>query len=169
MFVKNHVKLVMLACLAILAACTQSPVINEVKNVTVAFDSLLLESYADTIVCDMVVKNPEPNDSWMEECLKNFKHTEMLSAIFTDLYSGKLTAYDFFSNKPLSIGELRQLEGIKGYKREIIGKFQFREAWFYDKANHTFIKKVHSITFGYETYDENGGVKGYKPLFVVKF
>jgi uncharacterized protein YpuA (DUF1002 family) len=165
---KKHFRYISIALLAMVAACTQNPVINEVKIVTVAFDSLLLKNYADTIVCDMVVKNPDSSDTWMEECLKNFKHSEILTAIFDDLYSGKLNAYDFFSNKLLSASDIRKLEGTKGYKREIIGKFQFREAWFYDKANHTFIKKVHSITFGYETYDENGGVKGYKPLFIVK-
>ena len=151
-----------------LFSCKQGPVNIEIKKITVSLDSLKLKTYADTIVCDMVVKNPDKEDKWMEECLGRFERSKLIDSIFSDVYAGKLLAYSYETHKQLSVKEVKRIEEKTGYSRDIIGKFQFREAWYYDRQNHSFIKKVHSIIFGYETYDETGFVKGYKPLFKVE-
>ena len=92
-----------------------------------------------------------------------------LDSIFNDIYMGKLIAYDYITHKALSIKDVKSVEETPGYSRDIIGKFQFREAWYYDNIRHVMLKKVQSITFGFENYDETGFVKGYKPLFRVEF
>jgi hypothetical protein len=149
--------------------CKHRPAEIQVKQVNIVLDSLKLKSYADTIVCDMVVKNPDKEDAWMAECLGQLKRKELIDSIFDDIYKGKLIALDFTTHKPLSIQQVKKLEETPGYSRDILGKFQFREAWYYDKAEHSFIKKVQSIVFGFENYDESGFVKGYNPLFKVEF
>jgi hypothetical protein len=140
-----------------------------IKTTAVSLDSLKLKSYADTIVCDMVVKNPDKEDLWMEDCLKQLHREPLIDTIFNEIYIGRLIAYDFVTGKPLTIKEVKRLEETSGYSRDIIGKFQFKEIWYYDNKNHVFIKKVHSIIFGFETFDDKGFVKGYKPLFKVAF
>jgi len=151
----------------VITSCKHESHSISIEKTIIALDSLKLKSYSDTIVCDMVVKNPDKDDAWIEECLHRFQRKALIDTIFEDIYKGRLVAYDFITHKILSIKEVKKLEGISGYSRDIIGKFQFREAWYYDRAAHSFIKKVHSIIFGYETYDESGFVKGYKPLFKV--
>lgn len=145
---------------------TSSP---KFEKTIVSVDSLKLRSYADTIVCDMVVKNPDKEDTWTEKCLSQLKRKALTDSIFDDIYKGKLLAFEYNTHRPLSINAVKKLEETTGYSRDIIGKFQFSEAWFYDKQHHSFIKKVQSIVFGFETYDQSGFVKGYKPLFKIDF
>ena len=140
-----------------------------IKN-NVKFESLEMRSYVDTIVCDMVVKrNPNNEDILSKNWLTQLRREALTDSIFDDVYKGKLLAYDYETQKQLSVDEVKKIESKQKYSRGIVGKYQFQEAWYYDKQNHTFIKKVHSIIFGYEIYDETGFVKGYKPLFKVKF
>jgi hypothetical protein len=117
----------------------------------------------------MVVKNPDKEDTWTEKCLSQLKRKALTDSIFDDIYKGKLLAFEYNTHRPLSINAVKKLEETTGYSRDIIGKFQFSEAWFYDKQHHSFIKKVQSIVFGFETYDQSGFVKGYKPLFKIDF
>lgn len=163
-------KILFFSSLALIASwgCKNSQSNVEITKTEVSIDSLALKSYADTIVCDMVVKNPDKEDLWTEECLKQLKRQPLIDTIFNEIYLGKLQAFDYNTGCPLNIKEVKRLEETSGYSRGIVGKFQFKEVWYYDNKNHTFIKKVHSIIFGYETYDDKGFVKGYKPLFKVK-
>jgi hypothetical protein len=117
----------------------------------------------------MVIRNADKEDKWMEDCLGRLQRKELVDSIFEDIYNGKLIAYDFNTHNKLSLDKVKNIEKTTGYSRDIIGKFQFREGWYYDKAHHAFIKKVYSIIFGYEVYDENKNVKGYKPLFKIEF
>jgi hypothetical protein len=153
----------------IAVSCNHKSENSQIIRNNVSFESLDMKSYADTIVCDMVVKNPDKEDLWTEQCLSQLKRQALTDSIFADIYSGQLIATEYQTNKVLSVKEVKRIEETPGYKRDIVGKYQFRESWQYDKKNHVLIKKVHSIVFGYETYDEQGFVKGYKPLFKVEF
>jgi hypothetical protein len=150
-------------------SCKQRTAEMQIVKNTIKFESVDMKSYADTIVCDMVVKNPDKEDLLTEQWLGQLKRKELTDSIFADIYSGQLIATDFETHKVLTTAEIKRIEETPGYNREIVGKYQFRESWFYDKKQHVFIKKVQSIIFGYETYDERGFVKGYKPLFRVEF
>ena len=163
------IKFTIISIILAATSCKQKSSNFQFEKTIVSIDSLKLRSFADTVVCDMVVKNPDKEDTWTAECLNQLKRKALIDSIFDDVYKGKLIAYDFISHKPLSTKELKKIEESAGYSRDIVGKFQFREAWFYDKSHHSFIKKVHSIIFGFETYDLSGFVKGYKPLFKIEF
>ena len=165
----TSIQLLIILMIFYAASCRQKSSNFQYEKTIITFDSLKLRSYADTIVCDMIVKNPDKEDTWTEECLSRLKRKALTDSIFDDVYKGKLLAFDFNTHKLLSIKEVKKLEETAGYSRDIIGKFQFREAWFYNKQHHTFIKKVHSIIFGFETYDQSCFVKGYKPLFKIDF
>jgi hypothetical protein len=159
--------LIAISLIITLFGCKEPQPKITINKIEVSIDSLLLKSYADTIVCDMVVRNPDKEDIWTEECLKQFKRQAIIDTIFNEIYEGRLVAYDYNSGQALSIKAIKRIEETSGFSRDIIGKFQFKEAWYYDNQNHTFIKKVYSIIFGYENYDDKGFVKGYKPLFRV--
>jgi hypothetical protein len=138
------------------------------QSITINYDSLKPIIFADSITCDVIVKNPEKDDKWTELCLRSFNRNAFLDTIFNQLYSGRLIAYDYDTHLPLTIKEIRKIEETTGYSRSIIGKFQFNEQWQYDPEKKIMMKKVHSIIFGYENYTEDGFVKGYKPLFKIK-
>ena len=164
---KIKLVLFMLVCTVCFSCKQQNP---NITKVFITLDSLKFKTYADTIVCDMVVKrNPNNEDILSKNWLTQLRREALTDSIFDDVYKGKLLAYDYETQKQLSVDEVKKIESKQKYSRGIVGKYQFQEAWYYDKQNHTFIKKVHSIIFGYEIYDETGFVKGYKPLFKVKF
>jgi len=142
-------------------------VVYQINTTNIKLDSLEFTSFADTIICDMVVKNPDPEDMWTEKWLKQLKRKEFIDIIFNEIYKCRLVAYDYYTNKILQPSDVKKIEKQSDFNRNIIGKFQFNETWYYDNKNHSFIKKVNSIIFGYETYDDKGYVKGYKPLFKI--
>jgi hypothetical protein len=152
--------------LVFILGCRQQTKDNTIVKI-VSSDSLQYKILADTIVCDMVVRNPYPEDKMTSSWLDCFNHKAFIDSLFDDIYLQKIIAYDFMTGKVLTPNDVRNMEKEPGYSRDIVGKFQFRETWLYNRQNHVMTKKVHSIIFGYETYDENKLVKGYKPLFKV--
>jgi hypothetical protein len=157
------------AIVFVVISCKQQPSSSTISKTVIVLDSLKLKCYADTIVCDMIVRNSDKEDKWMEECLGRFHHNELLDAIFEDIYNGKLIAYEYVTHKKLTIDEVRKIEKAPGYSRDVISKFLFREAWYYDRSNHTLIKRVHSIIFGYEIFDTNISDKKIIPMFKIEF
>jgi hypothetical protein len=159
--------LIAIVLCGMLFSCTKNKVV--VNHTEVSLDSLRYVTYADTIVCDMVVKSPDKEDKILNEWLSRLNRVPLIDTIFMDVYNGKLIATDYETHKVLSIDEVKKIEQSIGNNRDRIGKFQFKESWHYDKENHSFIKKVQSIIFGYEIYDDSGFATGYKPLFRVQF
>lgn len=151
--------------LFILTGCS-----NEPKKVNKAnFGNV--ENYeiiADTIINDVVIKNPD-NDEWTDFTLRNLEKSKLINHIFNDIYDGKLIPYDFFNNTPLTTDDIKNLEKDPEFNRDNIAKVQYEEAWYYNVQNQTMIKKVHSIMFAYEIYNAEGEIKGYKPAFKVYF
>ena len=123
---------------------------------------------ADTIITDVVIKNPD-QDEWTDYTLRNLNKEPFVDELFELVYSEKLTPYNFFSDTPMTIDEVKEIEKEDGYSRDKIGKVQFEEAWHFDSENQQMIKKVHSIMLAYELYDAKGDIKGYKPVFKVYF
>ncbi|MCX7986535.1 MAG: hypothetical protein N2662_06320 [Bacteroidales bacterium] len=150
-------------------ACQQKPENISIVRNQVMLDTLSFVAIADTIIADMVVKNPDTADWWTEKCLRRLKRESFVDTIFQQLYRKQLVAYDYYTNKPLSTSQIKEIERREDFNRNIVGKFQFYEGWYYDVQNKVFIKKVYAIIFGYETYDDKGMVKGYKPMFKVLF
>lgn len=151
----------------IIVACNRQPATVVNQKVDIRYDSLNFASMADTIVCDMVIKNPDKDDKWTEECLQQLQRKKLIDTLFYQVYNNELQALDYYTNAPLCSSEIKKMEKEISNNRDLIGKIQFREAWMYDVKNKVFMKKVHSMIFGYETFDDKGFVKGYKPLFKV--
>jgi hypothetical protein len=137
------------------------------KGVTVVSgtDTLNLTPLAETITYDVVLKNPNPDDTWVTECLKGLDLQGFVNQIFDLIYTGKVKALDYYSSQPLAIEDVKMLE--KDFPRSTIGKVQFMEGWYFDKDAVKMVKKVKSIMIAYELYDLDGRVNGYKAGFVV--
>lgn len=152
-----------LILLSVLLGC------NEHNKESLSFSNeFSYKSIADTIITDVVIKNPDHNE-WTDYALRNLNREKLIDNLFDLVYSEELIPYNFFSDSAMSINEIKQIEKEENYIREKIGKVQFEEAWYFDSANQRMIKKVHSIMIAYELYDPNGNIKGYKPIFKVYF
>ena len=124
---------------------------------------------ADSISYGVVVKNRDASDQWQEKWLSSFDRREFVDFIFEGVYSGELQPYDYFSDEPMKIEEVRQLEKNDDFERSHIGKIQFEERWYFDPQSHSMVKEVHSVMFAYEVYKDDGSFRGYSPAFKVKF
>lgn len=122
---------------------------------------------ADTIIYDVVVKNSNTEDYWREECLKNVDRKKITDIIFKAIYEGRITAYDYFENTPFTIAEIKNLEKENDFDRDRFAQIQFKEEWLFDEINLKMEKKVTSIILGYELYDSENKVKGYRAAFKV--
>ena len=122
---------------------------------------------ADTIIYGVVLKNTNPDDYWTEECLKHVDRKKITDIIFKAIYEGRITAYDYFENTPLTIAEIKNLEKENEFNRDKFAQIQFKEEWLFDELNFKMEKRVTSIILGYELYDSNNKVKGYKAAFKV--
>lgn len=122
---------------------------------------------ADPISYNVDLKNYNPNDEWKNEALSKTDRMALANAIFQAVYKGRLTAIDYFSEEPMTIDAVKELE--KKYNRSEIGQIMFTEKWYFSESNLTFTKKVESITLAYERKDlKTGENHGFTPAFMVK-
>jgi len=120
---------------------------------------------ASDIVYDVIIKNANPYDTWTTECLSGLDRKTFVDDLFRAIYEGKLTAVDFDTGEELSPEKVKNLEKEIRKVRSRIAKMQFTEDWYFDTLSLTMHKEVRSIVLGYEVYDEEGEVRGYKPVF----
>jgi Gliding motility associated protein GldN len=147
--------------------CTHKPT-SESKNTSkIRVDSLYGTVIADSIIYDVIIHNPDPENPSTTEYLKDLRQKALIDSLFDLVYAEKITAYDFFSNEILSVRDLKKMESETGYSREDIGKIQFTERWFFDKTSQQFKKEVMSLVLGYELLNQDGGLRGYKPVFKI--
>ena len=64
----------------------------------------------------------------------------------------------------LSPKEIQKREN-NTFKREDIGMIQFTEQWYLDVNSLSMQKKVLSMTLGYEIFNDDRTLRGYKPVF----
>ncbi|MEA3451555.1 MAG: hypothetical protein U9Q83_06585 [Bacteroidota bacterium] len=122
--------------------------------------------FADPIIYDVILKNPDPADDWKDYCLKEVDVEALSKVIFNAVYQGKLTPYYYRSDDSiLPIDSVKSIE-VK-YKIENVGKIQFNEQWYFDEEKLEMYKKVVSITLGYELVNDIGEIFGYHPAFKV--
>ncbi len=137
---------------------------KQIKYTTPNYDNL--ELWADTIVYDVLIMNPDSTDDWQEQKLKYLNHEKLVNDVFESIYSGQKKAYNYYTNSEYSIQDIKEFE--KEYSRSDIGKIQFTESWLYDKKSGTHIKQVHSILIAYTLYDSSNNIRGYKAGFYIK-
>jgi len=116
---------------------------------------------ATPIIYDVVLRNPTPEDTWATECLKSVDIKTISNLIFKAVYEGKLPAFHYKDDSPMTIDQVNALE--KEFTRNRIGKVQFIEDWFLDAKTLTMVKKVKGIMLAYENYESDGKtVRSYK-------
>jgi hypothetical protein len=123
---------------------------------------------ADTVIYDVVIKNPNADDHWTEECLSHLDRRGLVDMVFDAVYRNELIPYDYITNRELTVKDIKSLEDDPEFNRENIGKIQFNEEWYFDRVNLRMEKRVNSISLGYEVFDVNGSLRGYKPAFMVR-
>ena len=123
---------------------------------------------ADSLIYGIETHENENSDLSENEAFKTFLQDKLINYVFDQIYSGKLKAYDFFSDKELSIKEVREIEKAEWFSRSKVGKIQFDEQWYVDKDG-ILRKRVYSIILGVENYSNQGNFINYKALFKVKF
>jgi hypothetical protein len=160
---RTYIKFLFISLLVF--SCKQSPLKEKQPFAKVQADSIRGPAIADTIIYDVIIHNTNPEDQWAEQCLQYMNEGMLVDSLFNLVYEGKVVAYDFFENRPLSIKEVKKLEAQTGFKRENIGKIQFTERWSFDASRVRFQKDVLAIVLGYDLFDEEGKIRGHKPVF----
>jgi len=112
---------------------------------------------ADTIIYNVVVKNPDPEDEWQEYSLKYFDKKALVNIIFNAIYNGRLTPYNYQYENIMTIEEVKEME--KRHPRSEIANIQFTEVWHFDEKTLNFGKKITSIMMAYEHKNLSGEVR----------
>ncbi len=123
---------------------------------------------ADTIIYPVDVINLDSADRWKETRLKKLNHKELTNFIFDALYNGKATAIDYYTRKPVTIKEIKEMENSGEFSRKKISQLQFEESWFFDPEEARMTKQVHSILLAWPVFDSRGEFQAYKAGFVVE-
>ena len=125
-------------------------------------------SIADSINYGVVIKSRDTSDSWQKKWLKSFDREEFVDFIFEAVYEDRLQAYDYFTQKPLSVQALKELESRDDFRRSRVGKIQFKERWYFNTSSLQMVKEVYAVMLAYEVYRDDGTFRGYKPAFMVR-
>ncbi len=149
------------------ASCKQSKPTAADEPAATAFDSVSGVVVADTIIYDVVISNPNPDDPWAVQCLKGLDHSLLISNIFDMVYSGKALAYNHQTNEKLTPKQVEEIEAGADYSRDNIGMIQFTEIWFVNPGDVSMTKKVISMVLGYN-YGAPDGMMLHKALFRVE-
>ena len=164
--------LIIILLIAGLTACKQQ---NSDPSVTgkakILKDTTLLsfQPIAESIRYDVVIKNPDPADEWTESCLKGLDRKKLIDEVYKTIYAGKVKAYDYYTDEPMSVNQVKEIEKQAESEDAEIAKVQFLEDWFFDQATFNLYKKVHFIMLAYEILDEKGNARNYKAAFYVPF
>jgi len=130
---------------------------------------LSFQPIAESIRYDVIIKNPDPDDEWTETCLKGLDREKLVNEVYKAIYAGKVKAYDYYTDEPMSVNQVKEIEKQAESDGAEIAKVQFLEDWFFDPVTFNFYKKVHFIMLAYEILDENGNARNYKAAFYVPF
>lgn len=135
-------------------------------------DEILLPEHnviwADTIIYEVLLTNPDALNEWETTKLKGVKSNKVVDDLFKMVYDGDKKAYNYYTNEELSIKQVEEIEQRDDYSRDRVGKLQFTETWNMDIANHKMHKKVLSILLAYELYNDSNKLRGYKAAFYLK-
>jgi hypothetical protein len=120
------------------------------------------------IITEVIVKADTLGDPWEVEKVKGYNGKLMFNTLFNKIYSKELTVYDCLSGEPLIPDKIKAME--KDYNSDIskISKITYLEDWYFNTTTNSIIKKIKSVSFGYEYNRGEGLPIGYKALFQIK-
>lgn len=120
---------------------------------------------ARDIVTEVIIRPDPEGDPWEVEKVAGFNGESLVDGIFSSIYDGTMTVYDYHSGEPLKPMDVKKIEGEFKNDRTKIGKISFTEDWYYFPEEHRVEKKTKSVTFGYELYNNVGKVYAYRAAF----
>lgn len=176
------IPLMMAVMLTLLLACG-----NSVKD-----DPSTGTVITEKIEYPVFIKSPyaEENGDWWKENIETSKRTDFVEMLLDWAYTGKVGAYDFLTNEPLTVEQVKQIgnesDTIRVTKTyppydemdtviqqkldiQLIHKIKFLEEWSFNLSDHSFSKKVLGIAPTLTMYDDSTEIKGYRPLFWLYF
>ncbi|MDX9902896.1 MAG: hypothetical protein RB288_02315 [Bacteroidales bacterium] len=125
-------------------------------------DAILI---ADDIVTEVIIKPDPDGDPWETEKVAGYHGADFINSIFTRIYDGTMTVYDYHTGEALSADDVKKIEHEFGNDRSVIGKLSFTEDWYYFPSSNSLHKRAKSVTFGYELYNNLGKVYAYRAAF----
>jgi len=120
---------------------------------------------ATDIVTEVVIRPDPEGDPWETEKVAGYNGTPMIEGIFSRIYDGSMTVYDYHTGEPLTREDVKKIEGEFKNDRTKIGKLSFTEDWYYFPEENRLEKRAKSVTFGYELYNNLGKVYAYRAAF----
>ncbi len=165
---KFSVLFVFMTGAAIIAGCKSDVKQSAASPVAVVFDSVFGQQIADTIIYEVTIVNPNPDDLWTEQCLKGLDHKTLIDNVFAMVYEEIATAYNHDTGEKLTPAQVKNLENEEGFARENIGMIQFKEAWYMNPGSGQMTKKVLSMVLGMGVYSNLGEFKGNKAIMRIE-
>ena len=120
---------------------------------------------ATDIVTEVIIRPDPEGDPWDAEKVAGYRGDPLVESIFSRIYEGTLTVYDYHSGEPLTAADVKKIEGEFENDRNKIGKLSFTEDWFYYPDENRIEKRTKAVTFGYELYNNVGKVYAYRAAF----
>jgi hypothetical protein len=138
------------------------------------------------------IKSPYDDESgdWWKENIETSKRLEFVEILFDWAYAGKVQAFDYLTNKPLSAEEVKKIgnesdtirvndknppydekDTVIQNKLDLrqIHKLKFLEEWCFNKDDHSITKKVLGVAPALTVYTDSSEVLGQRPLFWIYF
>ncbi len=132
------------------------------------FDLADMELMADSITYTVVVKNRDSLNTWADQRLRGLNHKKLVDDLFDAVYEHKATPYDYYTQHPLSINDIKKLESQEDFSRDRVGQLQFCEGWYLNAETQQMYKQIHSVLIAYEFFSSDGELRGYKAAFYIK-
>ncbi|MFT3740232.1 MAG: hypothetical protein QM786_15915 [Breznakibacter sp.] len=155
---------VLFAGIAIVTSCTQKSDESNGKRSNSGNEYLV----ADTIFYPVRIKNINPDDEWADIRLKKLDRKKLVDQLFESVYSGQAIAYNYLTDSPIPIDEIKEMEQTENYSRDNVVELEFREKWWFAPNEPSFRKEVLSILVAYAAFEDDGSLRGLKAAFYIK-
>lgn len=149
-----------------------------------------LHSVTQRIQYDVTIKSPDPNLDWWVQNIEGMNREAFVSDLIAAAYKGEVTTYDPFLLSKLEPGQISRIgsrsdtlriqmsEPPYTYYDTVINvelsihditRIRFLEEWQQNPESRQVHKKVLGIAPLLESYDEEGILRGYQPMFWIFF
>lgn len=120
------------------------------------------------IITDVYLKPDPAGDPWELEKIKGFNGEPMFLNIIEKINRDAIKVFDCITGEVLTQKDIRKILRETGSDISGIGKIQFTEDWYFNPSTNEIIKKVKSVSLGYELKRGDGLPPAYLPYFQVK-
>ncbi|MBE0663256.1 MAG: hypothetical protein IH597_12425 [Bacteroidales bacterium] len=150
------------------------------------------DSWAVTqrIQYDVTIKSPDADFDWWVQNIEGMNREAFITELLNAAYQGNVKAYDVFLLNEMTADQVKNIgrrsDTLRlqrpvpphNFRDTIINKelsiheitrIRFLEEWNLNKENMQINKEVMGIAPLLESYDENGNLRGYQPMFWIFF